>query len=75
MFSSMVGLLEIQSLISSHAQIVRQGLPLVGCPSSLTKHHLATPTSSVPAMPQHIFQGRQIVGELFVAGLVSRFPI
>lgn len=56
MFGSMVCLLAIQFLISNHTQIVRQGLHLVEWPSSLTKYHLATPTSSVPAMPQHILQ-------------------
>lgn len=62
---SWLGFWSIQTLVPDPSGSVRRRLPLVASVSSWTSHWLATPTSSMPPLPKHIFQGGQVIGWRF----------
>jgi hypothetical protein len=62
MFGSIVSLWDIQPLVPGPTGSVMRGLPLLALVSISTSYWLATTTSSVPSLPQHIFQLGQIAG-------------
>ena len=69
MFGSTRSLWAIQSLASSHLGSVGRGLPLLERASGSIRPLLATLTSSVPPLPQHILQAEQIIGKRFCGWL------
>ena len=70
MFGSTLGLWAIHSMVPGHPGSVEHGLFLMAWASSSIMHWLATPTSSFPPLPQHIFRAKEIVNGWFVAGMV-----
>jgi hypothetical protein len=75
MFGSVPGLWTLPLQTPGHPGSVRFWLPLPEWASSWTSHCLASPTSTVPLLPQHILQAGQIISQWICVWLMSLSPM